>query len=163
MKVDARRLLWTNRRPVAFRAEDIGWKIYSLVFTNETLEIFSRINNYDEDVFYHLPPRLRVFISCFFCAFSRLHFFVLFFFFRAFLQVTSSLFFFSFLTLSPVTVFARFFFPARSVTFYFFVHFLFTSCMFCFVFLFCVRSDRVRDNFFLSFMTVTTVHLCLFL
>lgn len=24
MKVDARRLLWTNRRPVAFRAEDIG-------------------------------------------------------------------------------------------------------------------------------------------
>ena len=25
MKVDARRLLWTNRRPVAFRAEDIGW------------------------------------------------------------------------------------------------------------------------------------------
>lgn len=25
MKVDAARLLWTNRRPVAFRAEDIGW------------------------------------------------------------------------------------------------------------------------------------------
>lgn len=29
MKVDARRLLWTNRRPVAFRAEDIGWQIFS--------------------------------------------------------------------------------------------------------------------------------------
>ena len=28
MKVDARRLLWTNRRPVAFRAEDIGLLIY---------------------------------------------------------------------------------------------------------------------------------------
>lgn len=27
MKVDARRLLWTNRRPVAFRAEDIGEQI----------------------------------------------------------------------------------------------------------------------------------------
>lgn len=34
MKVDARRLLWTNRRPLAFRAEDIGWQISSLDLTN---------------------------------------------------------------------------------------------------------------------------------
>lgn len=34
MKVDARRLLWTNRRPVAFRAEDIGMWYSILEFLN---------------------------------------------------------------------------------------------------------------------------------
>lgn len=34
MKVDARRLLWTNRRPVAFRAEDIGTWYSILEFLN---------------------------------------------------------------------------------------------------------------------------------
>ena len=66
MRVDARRMLWINRRPVAFRAEDIG-KYSQLPVTKTTYVVqsvsCSLLNERSSSSIQHLP-RLPPFCVC---------------------------------------------------------------------------------------------------